>query len=269
MVECVQQVELPVCRGANGKVYTGFDGLRGVLAACAEDASVTVYPETDEGVSYLRLATAVYSAVVACGKPKLDVVVGHWCGHPMEGHTGRSGVDGGVEVGADGYGYGDGSASFYDKYDVVVVGGTFDRLHAGHRLLLTAAAWASRRRLWIGVTSSALLKRKQYHELIASFEERRADVIAFARRAKPSLEDVLVSELVDGAGASAYDPTIEAMVVSRETAHSAHAINNTRLAAGLNRMAIILVDVLDTKHVKLSSSALRAADAADAERRKG
>jgi hypothetical protein len=34
----------------------------------------------------------------------------------------------------------------------VAVGGTFDRLHAGHRLLLTAAALVSTKHVYIGIT---------------------------------------------------------------------------------------------------------------------
>lgn len=39
------------------------------------------------------------------------------------------------------------------QYDNVAVGGTFDRLHAGHRILLAAAALVSRKLLYVGVTS--------------------------------------------------------------------------------------------------------------------
>ena len=37
-----------------------------------------------------------------------------------------------------------------------VLGGTFDHLHAGHKILLSIAAWVSRNKLIVGVTSQAL-----------------------------------------------------------------------------------------------------------------
>lgn len=38
------------------------------------------------------------------------------------------------------------------KYNSVVLGGTFDRLHIGHKILLSEAALRARRRLVVGVT---------------------------------------------------------------------------------------------------------------------
>ena len=39
---------------------------------------------------------------------------------------------------------------------VVALGGTFDHLHAGHKILLSMAAWISQKKLIVGVTGSAL-----------------------------------------------------------------------------------------------------------------
>lgn len=165
-------------------------------------------------------------------------------------------------VGWDKYKFGDGSGKdFYRKFDVVVVGGTFDRLHAGHRLLLTAAAWATRTRLWIGVTSHQLLARKVHFDLIASFDARAKCASAFAEQVRPDLADIAVAELHDPAGPAAVDESISAMVVSEETRASANQINAARLKHGLPTMKIIVVDVLGEGVVKLSSSTLREEDA--------
>lgn len=42
----------------------------------------------------------------------------------------------------------------------VAVGGTFDRLHAGHRILLAATALAATQAVYIGVTGPELLQKK-------------------------------------------------------------------------------------------------------------
>lgn len=39
-----------------------------------------------------------------------------------------------------------------NKYNTVVLGGTFDRLHVGHKILLSEAALRAQKRLVVGVT---------------------------------------------------------------------------------------------------------------------
>lgn len=37
-------------------------------------------------------------------------------------------------------------------YPVVALGGTFDHLHAGHKILLSMAAWIAGKKIIVGVT---------------------------------------------------------------------------------------------------------------------
>ena len=46
------------------------------------------------------------------------------------------------------------------EYSDVAVGGTFDSLHAGHRLLLAVAALVASETVWLGIASDALLAKK-------------------------------------------------------------------------------------------------------------
>jgi hypothetical protein len=58
-------------------------------------------------------------------------------------------------------------------YDGVVLGGTFDRLHAGHKLMLTMAAAVCADYLEIGITGEAMLQKKQHKELLEPFVKRQ------------------------------------------------------------------------------------------------
>lgn len=53
-----------------------------------------------------------------------------------------------------------GSGAELPAYPDVVVGGTFDRLHGAHRLLLSACCLLARRRLLVGVADGELLRRE-------------------------------------------------------------------------------------------------------------
>lgn len=46
----------------------------------------------------------------------------------------------------------------FSSYNNVVLGGTFDKLHIGHKILLTEAVLRCRKRLTVGVTSDLLLQ---------------------------------------------------------------------------------------------------------------
>lgn len=53
-----------------------------------------------------------------------------------------------------------------DLYENVVLGGTFDRLHNGHKVLLSTAALKCTKKLTVGVTDISMLKSKLIHFFI-------------------------------------------------------------------------------------------------------
>ncbi|XP_034676308.1 phosphopantetheine adenylyltransferase-like isoform X5 [Vitis riparia] len=63
-----------------------------------------------------------------------------------------------------------------NSHGAVVLGGTFDRLHDGHRLFLKASAEVARDRIVIGVSDGPMLSKKQFADLIAPIEKRVHDV---------------------------------------------------------------------------------------------
>jgi len=47
-------------------------------------------------------------------------------------------------------------------YENVVLGGSFDRLHAGHKILLSEAVLRCMRKLTVGIADTSMLKCKTY-----------------------------------------------------------------------------------------------------------
>ncbi|KAI1002528.1 hypothetical protein K3495_g5676 [Podosphaera aphanis] len=169
-------------------------------------------------------------------------------------------------------------------HTTVAVGGTFDHLHAGHKLLLTAAALLLQPptnpqinlKLIVGITGDELLKNKKYLEFLKSWKQRQEDVVDFLlsvilfTHKEDSVRTVSLKspesnchiirtyldphpitidciEIQDPFGPTISDGSITALVVSGETRAGGQAINQKRAEKGLSALEIFEVDVLDLK----------------------
>ena len=128
-------------------------------------------------------------------------------------------------------------------FDHVVMGGTFDHMHSGHRQLLTMASLVSGQagRVVVGVTSDTILKRKKASDLIEPGSVRREAVLSFLKAVNPETV-VEIHEIFDAGGPSIVDPLLQAIVVSSETLRGGLWVNDKREAAGLNRLTILTVE---------------------------
>lgn len=181
-------------------------------------------------------------------------------------------------------------------HTAVVVGGTFDHLHAGHKLLLTAMALLvqpqigssiNARRLIVGLTGDTLLKNKKYAEYLMSWEQRRRGVVDFLTAitlfVQPGQEQIETREdatsnvlavhtelkqaaltiecveIHDVFGPTITDATISALVVSRETRSGGVTVNERRAEMGWPALEVFEVDVLDGDDRPASSTAMATA----------
>ncbi|CAG2059347.1 unnamed protein product, partial [Timema podura] len=147
----------------------------------------------------------------------------------------------------------------FKSYNDVVLGGTFDRLHEGHKIFLSEAVLRCNKRLTVGVTSEEMLKSKVLWELIQPCNERVALVKDFLQDVYPEL-DYNVVPIADPFGPTKEDPSMEMIVVSTETYKGGLKVNQLRKERNLSILDIHLVELLESESVgeeeekKISSS---------------
>ncbi len=150
------------------------------------------------------------------------------------------------------------------KYKQTCIGGTFDHMHLGHKLVLTQACLVTSELIHVGITGDALLQKKSFAEFLEPFEVRKQRVLKFIGVLYPHVK-VNIFELVDPVGLAGVDPNIEACILTREVEKGGNMINEAREAKGLPKLDLVFVDMIlaETEHSeknfsnKLSSTHIR------------
>ncbi|KAF4983937.1 hypothetical protein FZEAL_762 [Fusarium zealandicum] len=163
----------------------------------------------------------------------------------------------------------------------VCLGGTFDHLHPGHKLLLHASLLLlsipkkdsdQTCTLIVGISADELLAKKKYADELQSWEHRAKTVLSFlctlleydtTATSPPttSKDDELIATLRDGRvvvrcvairdpfGPPIHEEACEAIVVSAETRGGGKAINDRRTDKGWKPLDVFEIDVLDATEV--------------------
>ncbi len=142
-------------------------------------------------------------------------------------------------------------------YDWVAIGGTFDRLHKGHKTLLRRAFELGRSVL-IGLTTHALINHKPDWQLINSYENRAAELRQWLN-SEGYGGRFIIEPLCDSYGPAITDEKLQLIIVSEETYSRAKEINEIRRKRGLPLLDIaVLTMVLAEDKTSISSTRIRA-----------
>ena len=139
------------------------------------------------------------------------------------------------------------------KFECCLVGGTFDRFHAGHKLLLSVAISRSKS-VEIHVVNDTLASKKS--NLIQSYETRSNNILDWLNQ--KSHHGVKIFPLNDAFGPAPEHKKADAIVATPETTGNCDAINRMRKSSGLSELSIVEVPhMIDYSGAIISSTRIR------------
>jgi len=139
---------------------------------------------------------------------------------------------------------------------LVGMGGTFDHLHDGHKLLLDTA-FSLCEEVHIGLTNEKMLRRKRHAAKLEDYETRKKNLEAYISTIA-DLDRVKIFELDNPYGPPVNEPAYDGIVVSQETFMGALQINDIRVDKGYPPIVIVVVPLVMGKDgVRISSTGIR------------
>ena len=142
-----------------------------------------------------------------------------------------------------------------NQFEKIGLGGTFDRLHVGHKLFLDIAAYYGQL-IHVGLINSNYLKKqkKKFFDIIQSYEERQDNIREYlSQRKKQAIFSEITHPGMDRE--LAKNSELTALVVSPETCSGAIAINQSRsIDERKTRLTIIVISYVTRGDGTLESS---------------
>jgi pantetheine-phosphate adenylyltransferase len=137
----------------------------------------------------------------------------------------------------------------------VCIGGTFDRLHKGHKILLKKAfeVAGKKGKVFIGITTDNFIKDKKN---VKSLNVRIINIEKYLK--KEGYEKRYIIEPISNKFGTSINGDFTAIVVSFETKKNAKEINKKRIKLGKKPLKIIAIKiVLAEDGLSISSTRIR------------
>jgi pantetheine-phosphate adenylyltransferase len=144
-------------------------------------------------------------------------------------------------------------------FNEVAIGGTFDVLHRGHKILLRTAFRAGDRVL-IGLSRNGFVRRLVKNHRVDPYPKRKRELVSFLKRER-LLDRAKIIPLDDPYGPTVKDSTVRALVVSRMTKKMADKINTIRRRRGLKPLSVVSIGMVVAEDFEpISSTRIRAGE---------
>ena len=123
-----------------------------------------------------------------------------------------------------------------------VIGGTFDKLHQGHTLLIKTACTTAKTDS-IGLTSNVYLQNypKKHSDKLFPYEYRLEQLTKFISSLSSDYNFYIFPIDHPWNNFSIQSPELDCIVVSEETIQTAEIINNERKKNSLKELAIVII----------------------------
>src|SRR5208283_5247704 len=145
------------------------------------------------------------------------------------------------------------------KYEKVAVGGTFDKLHRGHKALLSKG-FEIGEKVVIGLSSDEFVSKMGKPHITANYSERLKELEVFLEKNGLAQRAEIVS-LKDSYGLTVSGKGLDALVVSKETELTADKINKIRVEAGLSPLKIIAISMVPAENCNpISTTRIRSGE---------
>lgn len=142
------------------------------------------------------------------------------------------------------------------KHDFLVLGGTFDHLHAGHKRLIQEAFLLANH-VVLGLTLPEMNRQKTFANLILPYKTRAQEIARYVR-ALGKFDKLEIIPIKDVFGSTLVDARLQALLVTKHTQVGASLVNRERVLRGQKPLVVHVAQlVIDQSGEILSSTRIR------------
>ncbi|WP_455464527.1 hypothetical protein [Candidatus Hodarchaeum mangrovi] len=148
------------------------------------------------------------------------------------------------------------------KFKIIGLGGTFDRFHNGHKLMLDVAAYFGKE-IHLGLTGNSylIMRPKHLNKIIQNYQARCDTILDYFKKYKENILKITELSSLGMDQKLASESSLEALIVSQETLKGALLINKNRIANKKSCLKILVIPfVLRENGSNESSTKLRYED---------